>query len=143
VLEAGVRDLVLFDLALDYGSATRLAIARADTCGDAAYASAAGALQAAGVALSRLDDVAGLAVLRIVAMLANEAADAVVQGVAGAEAIDTAMQKGVNYPRGRSRGPTRSASAPCATRLNCRAHGETATASRRWSAARRDGDASG
>ena len=38
--------------------------------------------------------------LRVVAMLANEAADAVVQGVASPEAIDIAMQKGVNYPRG-------------------------------------------
>ena len=100
VLDAGVRDLVLFDLALDYAAATRLAVARADTCSDAAYASAVGALQAGGVAVSRLDDVAGLAVLRTVAMLANEAADAVVQGVAAPGAIDTAMQKGVNYPRG-------------------------------------------
>ena len=48
----------------------------------------------------RLDDVAGLVVMRIVAALANEAADAVVQQVAAASAIDLAMQKGVNYPRG-------------------------------------------
>jgi 3-hydroxybutyryl-CoA dehydrogenase len=61
---------------------------------------AVGALQAAGVAVSRLDDVAGLAVLRVVAMLANEAAEAVLQGVASPEAIDIAMRKGVNYPRG-------------------------------------------
>jgi 3-hydroxybutyryl-CoA dehydrogenase len=96
----GVRDLVLFDLAYDFAIAARLAIARADTCGDAAYAIAVGALQAAGIAVSRFDDVAGLAVLRVVAMLANEAADAVVQGVAAPDAIDLAMQKGVNYPRG-------------------------------------------
>ena len=100
VVATGVRDLVLHDFALDYAEATRLAVARADTCGDAAYALAVGALQAAGVAVSRLDDVAGLAVMRIVAMLANEAADAVVQGVADPGAIDLAMQQGVNYPRG-------------------------------------------
>jgi len=100
VVDTGVRDLVLFDLALDYAAATRLAVARADTCGDPAYASAVGTLQSAGIAVSRLDDVAGLAVLRIVAMLANEAADAVVQGVAEPAAIDLAMEKGVNYPRG-------------------------------------------
>lgn len=100
VTDTAVRDLVLFDLALDYASCGRLAVARADTCGDAAFDAAAAALQAAGIAVSRLDDVAGLAVLRIVAMLANEAADAVVQGVAAAGAIDLAMQKGVNYPRG-------------------------------------------
>jgi len=100
VVATGVRDLVLHDYALDYAAATRIAVARADTCSDAAYASVVGALQAAGVAVSRLDDVAGLALMRIVAMLANEAADAVVQGVADADAIDLAMQKGVNYPRG-------------------------------------------
>jgi 3-hydroxybutyryl-CoA dehydrogenase len=37
---------------------------------------------------------------RIVAMLINEAADAVLFRVASAEDIDTAMTKGVNYPRG-------------------------------------------
>ena len=38
--------------------------------------------------------------MRTVAMLANEAADAVQQGVCDAAAADLAMQKGVNYPRG-------------------------------------------
>jgi 3-hydroxybutyryl-CoA dehydrogenase len=47
-----------------------------------------------------LDDVPGMAVMRTVAMLANEAADAVNQGVCSASGVDTAMQKGVNYPRG-------------------------------------------
>ena len=41
-----------------------------------------------------------MVLLRIVAMLVNEAADAVLQGVADARAIDLAMRKGVNYPRG-------------------------------------------
>jgi 3-hydroxybutyryl-CoA dehydrogenase len=97
---SGVRDLVLFDLALDYAKAPRLAVARADTCSGDAYAAAVGALGAAGFAVSRLDDVAGLAVMRIVAALANEAADAVVQRVASAGAIDLAMKQGVNYPQG-------------------------------------------
>ena len=56
--------------------------------------------QAAGFAVSRLDDVPGMAVMRTVAMLANEAAEAVHQGVCDAAAADIAMQKGVNYPRG-------------------------------------------
>jgi 3-hydroxybutyryl-CoA dehydrogenase len=100
VVATGVRDLVLHDYAADYAAATRIAVARADTCGETAYAAIVGALQAAGIAVSRLDDVAGLAVMRIVAMLANEAADAVVQRVAEADAIDLAMQQGVNYPCG-------------------------------------------
>jgi len=100
VVRSGVRDLVLFDLANDYATASRLALARADTCSDDAWNAAVGVFSAAGIAVSRLDDVAGLAVMRIVCALANEAADAVVQCVAAAEAIDLAMQKGVNYPRG-------------------------------------------
>ena len=37
---------------------------------------------------------------RILAMLINEAADAVFWGIASVEDIDTAMTKGVNYPKG-------------------------------------------
>jgi 3-hydroxybutyryl-CoA dehydrogenase len=93
-------DTVLFDLALDYGSAKRIAITCADQCSPAAYHAVAGLLQAAGFTVTRLDDVPGMAVMRTVAMLANEAADAVNQGVCSAAAADIAMQKGVNYPRG-------------------------------------------
>jgi len=50
--------------------------------------------------VSHLDDVAGLVVMRTVAMLVNEAAEAATQGVATPADIDLAMQKGVNYPRG-------------------------------------------
>jgi 3-hydroxybutyryl-CoA dehydrogenase len=96
----GARDLVVFDLAFDYHATTRLAVCRADSCSDAAYGAAVGLLQAAGIAVSPFDDVAGLPVLRTVAMLVNEAADAVQQGIASAADIDVAMQKGVNYPRG-------------------------------------------
>jgi 3-hydroxybutyryl-CoA dehydrogenase len=99
-VSAGVRDVVTFDLAFDYATCTRLAVARADMCSDAAFLVAVGALQAAGIAVSRIDDVAGLVVLRTVAMLANEAADAVTQGIASAGDVDLAMQRGVNYPRG-------------------------------------------
>jgi 3-hydroxybutyryl-CoA dehydrogenase len=93
-------DTVLFDLVLDYDKATRIALARSDQCSDSAYNSVVGMLQAAGFAVTLLDDVPGLAVMRTVAMLANEAADVVNQGVCSAEAVDIAMQKGVNYPRG-------------------------------------------
>jgi len=61
---------------------------------------AVGALQATGALVSRIEDVPAMAVLRIVSMLVNEAADAALQGVADAAAIDVAMKKGVNYPRG-------------------------------------------
>ncbi len=66
----------------------------------AAIAAAIGLLQAAGFAVSRFADVPGLAVMRTVAMLANEAADAVNQGVCSAAGADAAMCLGVNYPLG-------------------------------------------
>jgi 3-hydroxybutyryl-CoA dehydrogenase len=98
--EAGYANLVKLDLALDYAKATRCAVARADQCGDAAFDKAVGMLQSAGLAVSRLDDAPALAVMRTVVMLANEAADAVHQGVCSAADCDIAMQKGVSYPRG-------------------------------------------
>ena len=56
--------------------------------------------QALGKSVSVVDDVPGMLVMRTVCMLANEAADAVNQGVCDAAAVDTAMKKGVNYPLG-------------------------------------------
>jgi len=96
----GWRDTVLFDLVLDPAKATRIALAKADACSEQAWHAAVGLFQEAGFAVTRLDDVPGMAVMRTVAMLANEAADAVNQGVCSAAAVDIAMQKGVNYPRG-------------------------------------------
>jgi 3-hydroxybutyryl-CoA dehydrogenase len=90
----------LIDLALDYAKATRLAVSVATQCDPLAANSAIGLLQAAGFAVSPLRDIPGLIVMRTVAMLANEAADAVNQGVCDAPAVDTAMCLGVNYPRG-------------------------------------------
>ncbi|HEU5014619.1 MAG TPA: 3-hydroxyacyl-CoA dehydrogenase NAD-binding domain-containing protein [Roseiflexaceae bacterium] len=47
-----------------------------------------------------IEDGPGLVVPRVVAMLANEAAFAVGEGVAEPEAIDTAMRLGMNHPTG-------------------------------------------
>jgi len=91
---------VLIDLALDYAKTTRLAVSVAAQCDNAAAKSAIGLLQAAGFAVSPLQDIPGLIVMRTVAMLANEAFDAVNQGVCDAAAVDTAMRLGVNYPCG-------------------------------------------
>jgi 3-hydroxybutyryl-CoA dehydrogenase len=92
--------LVLFDLAFDWRSASRIAIAAATGAGTNAVATAAGFFQALGFAVSVLDDVPGLAVMRTLAMLANEAAEALHQGVASAADIDRAMVLGVAYPAG-------------------------------------------
>jgi len=98
--DAGIANTVLIDLALDYSKATRVAMAHAGQCNESAFAAACAVLQAAGAQVSRLTDVPGLAVMRSVAMLANEAADAVYQGVCTACAADDAMRLGVNYPKG-------------------------------------------
>jgi 3-hydroxybutyryl-CoA dehydrogenase len=98
--EEGVPNLVLMDLASDYARAPRVAVAPADQCDAVAYERVVGTLQSGGLMVSRLDDVAGLLVLRTVAMLANEAADLVAHGVAVAADIDIAMRLGVSYPKG-------------------------------------------
>jgi len=94
------RHVALLDLMLDAGTARRVACSFADQSSLEAQRSAIGMLQAAGLAVSRVDDVPGLVVMRTVAMLANEAAEAVNQGVCDAGSADLAMLKGVNYPRG-------------------------------------------
>lgn len=98
--DGGVANCILIDLALDYDKASRLAVAVAEQCDPTTADAGIGLLQAAGYAVSRLGDVPGLALMRTVAMLANEAADAVNQGVCDAAAADAAMRLGVNYPRG-------------------------------------------
>ena len=98
--EEGLRNLVLVDLALDYSTASRIAISwSADTTREARD-QAVGLLTRAGLKVTAVADLPGLVVLRTVAMLANEAADAVLQGVGSAADIDLAMRAGVNYPCG-------------------------------------------
>ena len=98
--ESGHADTVLMDLAFDSPTCTRLAVAVADQCSSAAQSALIGVLQAAGYRVTVLRDVPGMVVMRTVAMLANEAADAVNQGVCNAADANLAMQKGVNYPIG-------------------------------------------
>jgi 3-hydroxybutyryl-CoA dehydrogenase len=94
------RDVVYFDLALDYRSATRIALSAADDVGDDTLGQATGLFQALGKQVSVIGDVPGMIVARTVAMLGDLALDAVAKGVATKEDIDTAMRLGVNYPLG-------------------------------------------
>jgi 3-hydroxybutyryl-CoA dehydrogenase len=57
-------------------------------------------LAALGFRPERVADTAGLIVARTVAMLINEAADAVLEGVCNAEAADLAMKLAMNFPAG-------------------------------------------
>jgi 3-hydroxybutyryl-CoA dehydrogenase len=99
-IDTGLPNTVLVDLALDFLTTKTVAVARADACGDEAFCDAVGLLQAAGYIVIRLRDLPALAAMRTVAMLINEAADVVNQGVCSVADLDAAMEKGVNYPRG-------------------------------------------
>lgn len=91
--------VALYDLVLNEG-ANRIAIAFAPNVTASALRNVVGALQAEGIAVSRLADRPGLIVMRTIAMLINEACEAVLQQVAAREAINQAMRLGVNYPAG-------------------------------------------
>ncbi len=94
------RPTATFDLALDFALAPRLALAPSANMASADVAVLCGAFQAIGKTVSLVADVPGLLVARTVAMLANEAADGLGQGLASAADIDRAMMKGANYPVG-------------------------------------------
>jgi 3-hydroxybutyryl-CoA dehydrogenase len=102
--EEHIRDLALFDatvlvnIAAPAGSAIAWSAAASSS---AFWQAQAGAwLGVAGLTPQRVADAAGLVVARTVAMLINEAADALQQGVCTEAAADVAMKLGVNYPAG-------------------------------------------
>ncbi|MET7850031.1 3-hydroxyacyl-CoA dehydrogenase [Streptomyces avermitilis] len=94
------RDVVYFDLALDYRRATRIALSASQDTAPATVAEATGLFQALGKDVSVIGDVPGMIVARTVARIVDLAHDAVAKGVATEEDIDTAMRLGVNYPLG-------------------------------------------
>jgi 3-hydroxybutyryl-CoA dehydrogenase len=101
--ESGVRDLAVFDLAVAPGGGepgTPLAVAFAASASAAWREQAAEWLRIAGWRPQPIGDSPGLIVARTIAMLINEGADAVHQGVCTAAGADLAMKLGVAYPAG-------------------------------------------
>jgi 3-hydroxybutyryl-CoA dehydrogenase len=101
--EYGVRDLAVFDLAVAPGGSapgTPLALAFAASASPAWREQAAVWLRIAGWQPQLIGDAPALVVARTIAMLVNEGADAVHQGVCTAEGADLAMKLGVAYPAG-------------------------------------------
>jgi 3-hydroxybutyryl-CoA dehydrogenase len=99
----GNADVAVFDqpAAWTAGAGPRaLAYALAERAGSHWQAQAPAWLAALGFTPIALADVPGLVVARTLAMLINEAADAVTQGVCTPEGADAAMRLGVNYPQG-------------------------------------------
>ncbi|HBM3140317.1 TPA: 3-hydroxyacyl-CoA dehydrogenase [Klebsiella oxytoca] len=84
----------------DHSAGETVVLASAETTSQAATDKAIFYFQQQGKKVLQIADYPGLLVWRTVAMLVNEALDALQKGVAGAEDIDTAMRLGVNYPRG-------------------------------------------
>ncbi|MCQ9615435.1 3-hydroxyacyl-CoA dehydrogenase [Paenalcaligenes niemegkensis] len=94
------QGLVVFDLADDYGQVSDLAIAVQDGAEEAVCTDAVALFTSLGIRAHVLDDVPGLIVARTLAMLANEAAEALLSRIGTAQGIDDAMRFGVNYPHG-------------------------------------------
>jgi 3-hydroxybutyryl-CoA dehydrogenase len=94
------KNVILFDACLDYSKSTRVAVAKASSCTEEAMLFTIGVFQEANFAVSMIEDVAGLVVMRTVCMIVNEAFDLVNQQVCSEEALDIAMQLGMNYPLG-------------------------------------------
>ncbi|WP_460067718.1 3-hydroxyacyl-CoA dehydrogenase [Streptomyces sp. YKOK-I1] len=94
------RDVVYFDLALDYRKATRIALSASQDTSPQTLSEAIGLFQALGKDVSVIGDVPGMIVARTVARIVDLAHDAVAKGVATEEDVDTAMRLGVNYPLG-------------------------------------------
>ncbi len=95
-------NIAVFDrpLVLPCPPGSALAYAVAASASEGWHAQAAAWLAAVGFAPLPIADAPGLVVARTVAMLINEAADAVQQGVCSQAGADAAMKLGVNYPRG-------------------------------------------
>jgi len=110
VAETQIRDVAVFDrfiVAQMIGNdgfykpdQTPLAYATASGSSPKWQSQAPAWLSALGFQPVELTDTPGLIVTRTLAMLINEAADAITQGVCSPEAADAAMKLGVNYPQG-------------------------------------------
>jgi 3-hydroxybutyryl-CoA dehydrogenase len=95
--DAALKDVVVFD---ELPTVAGGALAFACVGGADVPELAAAVLQALGFAPVPVVDAPGLVVARTLAMLVNEAADAVQQGVCTTEGANAAMKLGVNYPAG-------------------------------------------
>ncbi len=101
--EEGVRELALFDLAVAPGGGapgTTLACSFSASASPAWRSEAEQWLRIVGWQPCPIGDAPGLIVARTIAMLVNEACDAVQQDVCTAEGADLAMKLGLNYPAG-------------------------------------------
>ena len=95
--ESGYENIAVFD---EFPTVSGAPIAYAAVSSEAWRESAAAWLQLLGFQPVEVADTPALIVARTQAMLVNEAADAVLQGVCTPHGADVAMKLGVNYPQG-------------------------------------------
>ncbi len=98
--EDELPNVVMLDVSRDFMTSRRVVLAKGEETTAAALADAVGLFRALGYEVSVIEDVPGMIVARTIAMLANEGADAVLQGVADAVGVDTAMKLGLGHPEG-------------------------------------------
>lgn len=94
------RPVVLLDLVDNWQRSSLVVLAAAGTNTPEQTAKAVHFFQRQGKQVLLINDYPGMLVWRTVAMLANEALDAVQKGVASEQDVDTALRLGVNYPHG-------------------------------------------
>ena len=93
-------NVAVFDLSLTDDTDSALAWSHSANASEQWIEDAAQWLKVLGFQPQHIDDAPGLVVARTIAMLINEAADAVQQGVCTETDADAAMKLGVNYPAG-------------------------------------------
>ncbi|NRP52945.1 MULTISPECIES: 3-hydroxyacyl-CoA dehydrogenase [unclassified Marinobacterium] len=94
------HNLIQMDLAIDYTTCESLALSTPPEMPEEVWTEVYAMFDFLGVKTRVVKDLPGLVVMRTVAMLINEASDALHLGIADAAGIDAAMQAGVNYPTG-------------------------------------------
>ncbi len=98
--ELGIKNLILIDHCLDFSNTDKIAICASMQSDDNQIGKAKFTLEKAGLCVHQIQDIAGMVVSRTIAMLINEAADLVNQGISKPAEIDIAMQLGTGYPIG-------------------------------------------
>ncbi|OZE24510.1 3-hydroxyacyl-CoA dehydrogenase [Rhodococcus sp. 05-2254-6] len=95
--ERGGVPVVVLDRCISVASATGIAIASSHP---EVLSTVAAMLERAGIAAHPVSDVPGLVLARTLAVVANEAWETTMHGVATPDDIDVAMMLGTNYPAG-------------------------------------------
>ncbi len=94
------KKFISLDLCLDFEQTKRVVLAPALDCPQKFVQEAVGLFESFNKEVSVIQDVPGMIITRIVAMLVNEASMVVQEKIADAEGVNIAMRMGLNYPLG-------------------------------------------